>query len=68
LGLDVEVQEVHALRGQRVDAGRRCAAQDAAAINAEFAVAEVIHQDEDYVGFRRLLRDCWCVRNRNGSG
>jgi hypothetical protein len=53
LGLDVEVQQPHTLASQGVDAWGRCAAQDAAAVAANLAPAEVVPEEDHDV---RLLR------------
>ena len=56
LRLDVEVEQPRALGGELVNARRRRASKNAAAITADFAVAKVVHQDEDDVGFVRRVR------------
>ena len=58
LRLDVEVEQASAFGGELVDARRRRAPKNAAAVTADFAVAEIIHQDEDDVGFVGSL----CIR------
>jgi hypothetical protein len=50
LGLDIEVKQAHALGGQLVNTRRRRATQDTAAVDADFAIAQVVHEDEDDVG------------------
>jgi len=50
LSLNVEVQQAHALAGELVDARRGRAAQDAATIDAQLTIAEVVHEDQDDVG------------------
>src|SRR5262249_46037486 len=53
LRLGVEVQQAQAFAGERVDAGRRRAAQDAAAVAAELTPPEVVPQEDD---------DVWLLR------
>jgi hypothetical protein len=50
LRFDVEIGEPHPFSRERIDARCRCAACDAAAIDANLAVTQVVHQDEDDVG------------------
>ena len=52
LRLDVEIEQAHAFAGERVDARGGGAAKNAAAVGAEFAIAEVVREHEDDV---RLL-------------
>ena len=47
LRLDVEVEQPHAFAGELVDARRGRAAQDAAAIDAQLAIAEVVREHEN---------------------
>ena len=58
LRLDVEVEQAHAFAGELVDARRGRAAKDAAAVDAQLAIAEVVRQHEDDVRLpvRRLGR------------
>jgi hypothetical protein len=49
LRLDVEIGQPRSLRRELVDARCRRTARDAAAVHAHFAVAEIVHQDEDDV-------------------
>jgi hypothetical protein len=49
LRLDVEIGEPRSLARQPVDARCRCTTQHAAAVDADLAVAKVVHQDEDDV-------------------
>ena len=57
-GLDQILREPQTLAGELVDARRRRAAQLAAAVGPEVAVADVVGEDEHDVGLLRLLRDC----------
>ena len=50
LRLDIEVGEPRPFGRKLVDAGGRRAAQYSAAVHAQFAVAEVVHEDEQDVG------------------
>src|SRR5262245_42544510 len=52
LRFDVEIREPRAFARELVDARRRRAAQLAAAVTADLAVAEIVHQDKNDV---RLL-------------
>jgi hypothetical protein len=45
LSLDIEVQESGAFSGELIDARRRRAAEDAAAVAAYIALAEVVNDD-----------------------
>lgn len=65
LGLDVEVGQPHTFGSELVNARCRRAPKNAATVRANFAVAKVVHQDEDDVG---LLVGCvrWsdCAKQR----
>ena len=56
LRLDVEIEQAHAFAGELVDARRGRAAQNAAAVDAQLAIAEVVREHEDDVGRFALLR------------
>ncbi len=51
LRLHVHVEEAQAALGKTVNARCRCAARQAAAVAADFPVAQIVGQDEDDVGF-----------------
>ena len=65
-GLDQILRQAQTLTRQLVDARRRCAAQLAAAVGTEVAVADVVGEDEDDVGFLGVggLRDGGYERQR----
>src|SRR5262245_14284613 len=50
LSFNVKVQQAHAFAGELVNARRRRAAQDAAPIDTQLTIAEVVHEDQDDVG------------------
>ena len=50
LRLNIKVGQAQALRGESVDPGRRCSADDPPAVEAGLAPAEVVHEDQDDVG------------------
>ena len=52
---DVEVEQAHALAGERVNARRWRAAKNAAAIDAQLAIAEIVREDKNDVRLVRLL-------------
>jgi hypothetical protein len=54
LSLDIEVERDHAFFGKFVDVWCRGAAKNAAAVDAQLAVAEVVHEYEHYVGLLLL--------------
>ena len=58
LGFHVEVEQPDALGGERVDARRRRAAQDAASVAPELAVAQVVHEHEHDVGLLGVAGSC----------
>src|SRR5215475_8923118 len=65
LRLDVEVEQSQALARELVDAGRWRTAKDATPVRAHLAVAEIVHQDEDDVGFLPVCR--WRVLRQGGN-
>ena len=64
---DVEVEQTHSLAGERVDARSGCAAKDPAAIDAQLAVTQIVHEDNDNVGLLGLLRGSRYARNDQGD-
>jgi hypothetical protein len=58
LGLHIKVEEAHAFAGELVDARRGRAGQNAAAVDAQLAIAKIIHQDENDVGLFLPCRIC----------
>src|SRR5690606_20144451 len=56
VAFDIEIEELRALRGQRVDARRGRAADRAAAIASQFAPAEIVGQDQHDIGMLLHLR------------
>ena len=57
-GFDQILRETQALTGEAVDIWRRCAAQFAPAVGSEIAVADVVGEDKNDVGFLLLLGGC----------
>ena len=57
LNLHIEVEQPHAFAGELVNAWRGRATENAATVDAQFAIPEVVHQDED---------DVWPILLRNG--
>ena len=51
LAFDVEIEQPQSFRGQLIDARRRRAAEDAAAVAAKLAVTEVVGKHEDDIRF-----------------
>ena len=63
LRLYIKIKQSRAFRRELIDARRGCAAQYAAPVTAHFAVAKIVHQNENNV---RLLAIAWRVlRQRN---
>ena len=61
LPINVEVEQAYAFRVQCFDARRRCITQDSAVVAAKLTRAEVAHEDQNHVGFRRLGGNGTCV-------
>jgi hypothetical protein len=53
LRFDVEVEKDHAFAGERVDARGGGTAKYSAAIDAQLAVAQIVHEHKDDVGLLR---------------
>lgn len=51
---NIEIRETKTFGGEAIDIGRRRSAQNSSAINADFAVSEIVHQYEDNVRFARI--------------
>src|SRR5215831_11409569 len=57
LSFDIEVEQPHAFACEVVDTRRGRTAKDATAVNAQFAVAQVVHKHEDNI-WLLFLRFC----------
>jgi len=57
---DPKLDKAQALVRQLVDSRSRRSAGDTSAVNAHLSVAEIVHQDEDEVGFARLWLGVCC--------
>ena len=64
LRFDIEVQQARPLTCECVNARRGSTAKDSTAVDAQFAVSQIVHQNNDNVWLVRLLRGS----GKNGNG
>jgi hypothetical protein len=65
LRLDVEVEQPRAFAGEFVNARRGRATEDAASVDAQLAIAEIVSEDEDDVRLFLLRRLGLCELSRH---